>query len=353
MKRAGSFENDVRARRDLRAWSQEDLSRQSGVSRAGISAIETGRLVPSAAAALALAAALECCVEDLFHLGPRGGTKVAWAWAPRNVPSRYWEAETGGILRLYPTEATALGLVPHDGVSSGGIRRAGTGALAERTLVMACCDPAVGLLAEALARTAGVRLVPLLRSSRTALTLLGQGLVHVAGVHLTKVGHPSGNIGIVRRELGTGYTLLRSARWDEGIAFAAGLGLTSLRTVTGSHLRWIGREPGSAARECLDELLGDRRPPRRIASDHRAVAEAVRNGWADVGICLRLVSEEAGLGFIRVRQEVYDLCFPQRWEADPRIRALVEVVRSPAYRKAQGELPGYQSADSGELRTTG
>jgi molybdate-binding protein len=209
------------------------------------------------------------------------------------------------------------------------------------------------LLAEALARTAGVRLVPLLRSSRTALELLRQGLVHVAGIHLTRVGHPSGNIGIVSRELGAGYILLRAARWDEGVAFAAGLGLTSLRAVSRSHLRWIGREPGSAARECLDELLGNRRPPRRIASDHRAVAEAVRHGWADAGVCLRLVSEEAGLEFLRVRQEVYDLCFAQRSAADPRIRALVEVIRSRAYRKAIGELPGYQSEDTGEIHTTG
>ena len=52
----------------LRGWSQEQLARRSGLSRAGISAIETDRLIPSAAAALALAAALDCRVEDLFRL---------------------------------------------------------------------------------------------------------------------------------------------------------------------------------------------------------------------------------------------------------------------------------------------
>ncbi len=62
-----------------------------------------------------------------------------------------------------------------------------------------------------------------------------------------------------------------------------------------SRARWVGREVGSAARELLDELLSDRRPPRRIAYGHRGVAEAVRCGWADVGVCLRLVGEEAGL----------------------------------------------------------
>ncbi len=219
----------------------------------------------------------------------------------------------------------------------------------EHTLVMACCDPAAGLLAAALARAAGVRLIALPRSSRTALSLLRQGLLHVAGVHLTPVGQPGGNAAIVRRELGPGYTLLRAARWEEGIALAPGLRITSIRGVVGSRLRWVGREEGSGARQCLDELFGDRRPPRRLASDHRGVAEAVRSGWADAGVCLRLASEEAGLGFLPVRQEIYDLCFPDRWEGDHRIQALLQVVRSQSYRRALGELPGYDSAECGEL----
>src|SRR5262249_6110005 len=96
-------------------------------------------------------------------------------------------------------------------------------------------------------------------------------------------------------------------------------------------------------------ILGDRRPPRRLASSHRGVAEAVRCGWADAGVCLRLVSEEAGLDFLRVREEAYDLCFPECWEADPRIQTLLQVVRSPAYRRALGELAGYHSAETGDL----
>jgi molybdate-binding protein len=221
----------------------------------------------------------------------------------------------------------------------------------QRTLVMACCDPAAGLLAAALAQATNVRLIALPRSSRTALSLLGQGLVHVAGVHLTGADKPGGNAAIVRRELGPGYSLLRVARWEEGVACAPGLGLPSVREVVRSNLRWVGREDGSGARQCLDELLKDRRPPRRLAADHRSVAEAVRAGWADVGVCLRLVSEEAGLDFFRVREEVYDLCFRKRWEGDHRIQGLLHVVRSPAYRRALGELPGYNSAETGELQS--
>jgi molybdate-binding protein len=87
-----------------------------------------------------------------------------------------------------------------------------------------------------------------------------------------------------------------------------------------------------------------------MARDHRGVAEAVRCGWADVGVCLRLVSEEAGLSFLEVRQETYELCYAAQAEADPRIRALVQAVRSPGYRHLLADLPGYDSTGSGEVR---
>ena len=66
-----SIDNSLRVFRSRAGWSQAELGRSAGLSRAEISAIETGRLVPSTAAALALASALGCTVEALFHLPRR------------------------------------------------------------------------------------------------------------------------------------------------------------------------------------------------------------------------------------------------------------------------------------------
>jgi molybdate-binding protein/transcriptional regulator with XRE-family HTH domain len=353
MAKPPTFTTSLRDRRVQRGWSQEELAWRSGLSRAGVSAVEIGRLIPSAAAALALAAAFECRVEDLFRLDGGAAAEAPWAWPPRREPSRYWQAEVQGTRRLYPAEATAAGEIPHDGVSDGGSCSSASSSFeAGRTLVLAGCDPAAGLLAAELARTAGVRLIALPRASRASLALMGRGLVHVAGVHLARAEEPGGHAAIVGLALGTGYTMVHAARWEEGIAFAPAARLTTVQGALGSSLRWVGREAGSGARQCLDELLGDRKPPRRLASDHRGVAEAVRNGWADAGVCLRLVSEEADLGFLSVRREDYDLCFPEASAGDPRIQALLQVLRSPSYRKAVGELPGYDSRRTGELRGT-
>jgi molybdate-binding protein/DNA-binding XRE family transcriptional regulator len=349
MSKQKGLENSVRERRGSLGWSQEELARRSGLSRAGISAIESGRLVPSTSAALSLAAALECRVEDLFRFPGPERVGPQWAWDPGREPCRFWVAEVEGADRSYPAEATPMGVVTHDGVYRQGVSRVLERTDPRRTLVMACCDPAVGLLAAELAHTAGVRLIALERSSRMALDLLGRGLVHVAGIHLSRADQSRGNTRVVRAELGAGYSLLRVARWEEGIVFAAGRGLPSVQAAVRSSLRWIGREDGSGAKQCLDELLGERPAvPRHIASGHRGVAEAIRSGWADAGICLRLVGEEAGLDFLGVREEAYDLCFPTRWEEDLRLRALLDVVRSRSYRGAIGDLPGYDSRETGE-----
>ncbi len=360
------LDNEVRTYRMRLGWSQEELANRSGLSRAGISAIETGRLVPSTAAALALASAMRCTVESLFRLAgtrPSEG-REEWAWAPPSPGWRYWRAEVGGRRYLYPVEVSPLGLLPHDGTVQDGSPEDHSPNDPARTLVLACCDPAAGVLAAELVRQTGVRLIVLRRTSRAGLDLLTRGLVHAAGVHLARADEAEGNIESIRQHLGEepgrrgDYQVLRVADWDEGIALRPGLGLSTIRDVVAAKLRWVLREPGSGAGQCLDEILqgsGVRQPSGRSprALDHRGVADAIRAATADAGICLRLASEEAGLGFLSVRREAYEICLPDPLLADPRGRALLQVVRSPAYRRLLADLPGYDAAKTGDLRPVG
>ena len=184
------FDNDVKAYRTRRGWSQDELARCAGLSRAGISAIETGRLVPSTAAALALAPALGCTVEALFRPEGRRASAVGKSLgAGTAAPLR---AGTGGPRSaaadcLFPVEVSPLGLLPHDGIFQEGAFHDHARPDPARTLVLACCDPAVGLLAAEFWRLdERLRLIVLPRSSRVALELLAQGTVHAAGVHLAR-----------------------------------------------------------------------------------------------------------------------------------------------------------------------
>ncbi|MFI5393957.1 MAG: substrate-binding domain-containing protein [Candidatus Binatia bacterium] len=350
--------NRVQNYRTTRDWSQEDLARRTGLSRTAISAIETDRVVPSTAAALALAAAFGCRVEDLFSLTKAArSSEPEWAWPSSADPCRFWRAVVGDQTLLYPVERTFVGTLPVDGSLRAGAYEFRAHADPDQTLVVAGCDPAVGLLAAELARSAGVRLLPFIRSSRPALELLRRGVVHVAGIHLQDDEAPAGNEGTVHEMLGPGFTLLRATRWQEGLALAPGLGIRTIRQAVSAKLRWVGREPGSGARRCLDQILKDNHPlPKgynHMAIDHTGVVETIRTGWAQAGICVRLSAADAGLDFLVAREEDYDLCYRSDLDHDPRIQALVRAVRSRALRCAVGELPGYDASEMGTVVPVG
>lgn len=341
--------NSVKRARMARGWSQEELARRAGISRAAVSAIEIQRLVPSVAAALALARCFDCPVEELFgQSATRGEITPQWAWPPAVEPCRFWHAAVNGRALLIPAETTAAGLIEHDGIYTGGATR--YRANPEKTLLLACCDPAAALLASEVRRQAGIRVIILPRSSQEALSLLAQGLIHAGGLHLATHRSPRDNQRAVREHIKSESQLMRVAHWQEGLAISEGRGIHSVRSAMLSRLRWVGRSEGSAARQCQDELLEGRPPPRRQARDHRSVADAIRNGWADAGICLRLVSEEAGLRFLPVRQEIYEWCIPSGGPENHLLQALRNTIQSSSYRKLLKDLPGYDPRECGETQ---
>jgi len=343
--------NPVLARRLARKWSQADLAARAGISRAAVSAIEGERLSPSVATALELARVFDCSVEELFGKPAAAGTGAQWAWTPKSESCRYWEASVFGKLWFYPVEAPGINSIPHDGVWREGVFRQSRESVAESTLVMASCDPAAAMLAGEYARESGFRLLVLPRGGHVALELARQRLVHVAGLHFSTDERPDRNALAARESLEGGVRLLRVARWESGIALPAADRSDSVESVARKPILWAARERGSSARECLDQLLGERGFEGREVDGHPAVAEAVRAGWAGAGVCVRFSAAEAGLHFLPVRAETLDLCYPASLQNDPRIVALERLFRSQACRQLLSELPGYQARETGELLT--
>lgn len=352
MSRAKLLQHPVATRRKARDWSQDDLSVRAGVPRSSVSAIEAGRLTPSVTAALAVAQALECSVEELFGAGEKkAGADMAWAWKPLLEKERYWQAEVGGCHWLYPVEGLPGSAWAHDGLCRGKVLHERGDWEPTQTLVVAGCDPAAGLLAAEYAAASGFRMLAFSRGGGAALELLKQGVVHVAALHRSTMDQPERNAETVREKLGGSYRLLRSADWEEGIALPAQDHTRSVSACAKQVRHWAMREPGSAARECLDELLGKPRVSKHILLSHQAVVEAVRGGWAEAGVCVRLSAEDAGLRFLPVRKESLDLCFSAAMERDPRIQALVRLLRSRTHRRLIDELPGYDASHTGEMVT--
>jgi molybdate-binding protein/transcriptional regulator with XRE-family HTH domain len=343
-------DHPVLVRRTARNWSQAQLAERIGISRAAVSAIEGRRLSPAVSTALALAEVFDCSVEELF--APDRVPKVLateWAWEPRGQASRYWEAEIEHRRLRYPVEAPSLNAIPHDGVWKDGIYRERGVGYAQLTLTMASCDPGAGLLSAEYARLTGFRLLLFPRGGLAALELLRRRLVHVAALHRSTPQAPERNAETVRERLGTGFKLVRFSEWEEGVAIAGDSARRSIAAIGKETSCWAAREPGSGARECLDELLAGRRFSGRELPGHATVAEAVRDGWAEAGVCVRLSAEEAGLRFLPIRKESLDFCFHESAERDRLVRALIGVLRTRAFGRLVSELPGYETRHTGEL----
>jgi len=331
-------------------WSQSELGKRSGVPRSSISAIEARRLVPSVTTAMQLARALGCTVEDLFARTICIADEAPkWAWDSLAAGGRYWQAEVEGQVWLYPAECSRTWPLAHDGVWIEGQDPPLSDERAGRTLMVASCDPAAYLLASLYARQSEFRMIVLPRSGAAALELLRKGLVHVAALHRATRTRPDANAQLAREVLGSGFRLIRAAHWVEGLAVPTTERSQSARRLAARARAWALREPGAAARECLEEICEGTPTAGRVVSGHRGVADAVRAGWADAGVCVQLCAQEAGLRFLPVRTEALDLCLWERNAGDRRVKALVRVLQSQEYRRALDPLPGYQTDEAGEV----
>ncbi len=80
------------------------------------------------------------------------------------------------------------------------------------------------------------------------------------------------------------------------------------------------------------------------------IAQAVRSGRADCGIATRSVAQAAGLDFVPLVWERFDLALRQRDYFLPGPQALFAFMRSGAFHERAAELGGYDASEAGTVR---
>jgi molybdate-binding protein len=76
----------------------------------------------------------------------------------------------------------------------------------------------------------------------------------------------------------------------------------------------------------------------------------IRAGRADCGIATRSVAETAGLGFVPLVWERFDLVMRQRDYFLPGLQALFAFLRTEAFQVRGRELTRYDTGETGEVR---
>src|SRR5262249_55624520 len=81
------------------------------------------------------------------------------------------------------------------------------------------------------------------------------------------------------------------------------------------------------------------------------LASVVRAGNADCGIATRAAAKSAGLDFVPLVWESFDLLMRQRSYFRPAIQALIGFLREGRLRQRASELTGYDTSPAGLIRS--
>lgn len=352
--------------RRRRGVSAADLAKRVGVSRQTIHAIEAGSYVPNTEVALKLARELEVPVEELFALEqtPSAPSSVAadlLSPTPLDEGHPVRLCEINGRMVSVPASASPYFLQDGDGILAGdGIAAqwiAPPDDASQRRILLAGCDPALGLLAAALQRSGDADLVIAPGSSHLALRWLKEGKVHIAGSHLRDAETGEYNLGYLRREFpDEDFAVFVFAAWEEGFVTAPGnpRGIRRVEDLVREGVRFINREIGSGSRALFDRLMSDSGVPSSrvpgydtLARGHLEAAYAVQSGRADCCVAVRSAAQTFGLGFVPLQTERFDLVMRRESLASTAVRNLMNALSRAGLRRRLELIAGYDTRQTG------
>jgi molybdate-binding protein len=211
-------------------------------------------------------------------------------------------------------------------------------------------------------RESGSGLATLPEGSEAGMQRLSHGEVMAAAIHLHRTEGDDNNANADAVANAPGLhdgVLIAFARREQGLLVAPGnpLKLSNIASVATSRARIALRPRGAGAQLLLllllsranlgFEALNPLKPPCPTGPD---IAQAVRTHRADCGIATRAVALSAGLDFVTLTWERFDLVLRQRDYFMPGPQRLFEFLRTPAFRDHSTELQGYDIAEVGRIR---
>lgn len=214
-------------------------------------------------------------------------------------------------------------------------------------------------------RESGSGLASLNEGTARGLERLQRNEVIAAAVHFHRLDaaeHATGdaNIAAVRAAPDLhDVVLVALVRREQGLLLPPGnpKRLGSLSDVLASGATMAMRQAGAGAQMLLEVLLQRagasqkdlrrREPPCLTGPD---LAAAIRAGDADCGVATRAAARSAGLDFVPLLWEDFDLAMRQRSYFRPAMQALIRFLGDKRLRRRAEELTGYDPSPAGQIR---
>jgi putative molybdopterin biosynthesis protein len=240
------------------------------------------------------------------------------------------------------------------------------GLIAPAALARVAAPPIVGgshdPLLEWAMRESGCGLAGLPEGSEQGLRRLTRGEVIAAAIHLHGLDgdDEEANLAAVAGAPGLhDAAVIAFARREQGIVVAPGnpRGLSDVASIAACRARLAQRPAGAGAQLLLLSLLAraDIAPDaltlvKPVCPTGADIAQAVQSGRADCGIATRSAALVAGLDFLPLTWERFDLVLRQRDYFLPGPQRLLTFARSAMLRERAAELGGYDVGVIGEVR---
>jgi putative molybdopterin biosynthesis protein len=153
--------------------------------------------------------------------------------------------------------------------------------------------------------------------------------------------------------------LIAFCRREQGLLLASGnpLKIRSIDDVIAKRARIAVRPKGAGAQLLLLSLLHRAKatldalsPVSPVCPTGPDIAQAIRAGRADTGIATRSVANAAGLDFVPIVWEPFDLLLRQRHYFHPPVQALIRFLRSDALAARAQEMGGFDLSTTGSVR---
>lgn len=183
---------------------------------------------------------------------------------------------------------------------------------------------------------------------------------HIAGIHLLDENDGTYNISFLKKYFPKGdVKLVECVGRTQGIMVAKGnpLGISSIKDLQKSGLRYVNRQKGSGTRILLDYLCQKEGLDtnsiygyEREEFTHTSVAAQIASGSADAGLGIYSAAMLYHLDFVPVCTEQYDLLIPDyAWET-PMVQELLSILKSDTFRERLMKLGGYTLENPGTVR---
>lgn len=210
-------------------------------------------------------------------------------------------------------------------------------------------------------RESGSGLATLPEGSESGMERFIAGELVAAAIHIHALERddPDANVEAVRERIKShDAVLIAFVRREQGLVVANGnpLGLTTVADVVARCARLALRPKGAGAQLLLLALLHrakaklDAVASGPVCPTGPDIAQAIRAGRADCGIATRSVANAAGLGFVSIVWENFDLVMRQRDYFRPPLQALLNFLRTGELKLRAQEAGGYDASVAGRVR---